>query len=167
MPPIHRTLKNVVKNYSYAEVKVREATSNDPWGPTTGLMAEIAELTFDLAAFTEIMTMVWKRINDHGKNWRHVYKSLILLEYLARFGQEGVVVQCRENLVLIKTLRDFQHVDDGKDQGLSVREKAKQLVALLTDDERFKNERARANNARVRFNGGTGVRNSSYCLLLN
>ena len=74
MPPIHRTLKNVVKNYSYAEVKVREATSNDPWGPSTSLMAEIAELTFDLAAMIEIMAMIWKRINDHGKNWRHVYK---------------------------------------------------------------------------------------------
>ena len=24
------------------------------------------------------MGMLWKRLNDHGKNWRHVYKVYIL-----------------------------------------------------------------------------------------
>lgn len=37
-----------------------------------------------------------------------------------------------------------------KDQGINVREKAKQLVALLKDDERLKNERARALKAKER-----------------
>lgn len=54
--------------------KVREATSNDPWGPSSSLMSEIADLTYNVVAFSEIMSMVWKRLNDHGKNWRHVYK---------------------------------------------------------------------------------------------
>lgn len=55
-------------------VKVREATSNDPWGPSSSLMSEIADLTFNVVAFAEVMGMVWKRLNDSGKNWRHVYK---------------------------------------------------------------------------------------------
>lgn len=55
-------------------LKVREATSNDPWGPSSSLMSEIADLTYNVVAFSEIMSMVWKRLNDHGKNWRHVYK---------------------------------------------------------------------------------------------
>ena len=38
--------KNVVYNYSEAEVKVREATSNDVWGPSAAVMREIAEYTF-------------------------------------------------------------------------------------------------------------------------
>ena len=25
-------------------------------------------------AYTHVMGMIWKRLNDHGKNWRHVYK---------------------------------------------------------------------------------------------
>lgn len=37
-----------------------------------------------------------------------------------------------------------------KDQGINVREKAKQLVALLKDDERLRNERARALKAKER-----------------
>lgn len=58
--------------------------SNDPWGPSTALMSEIADLTHNPLSFTEIMSMLWKRLNDHGKNWRHVYKSLVLLDYLIK-----------------------------------------------------------------------------------
>lgn len=36
---IQRNVKNVVKNYSQAQVMVREATSNDPWGPAATLMS--------------------------------------------------------------------------------------------------------------------------------
>lgn len=46
---------------------------------------------------------------------------------------------------------DFQYMEGSKDQGVNVREKAKQLVALLKDDERLRNERARALKAKERF----------------
>ena len=152
MPTIRRTLKNVVKNYSDAQVKVREATSNDPWGPSSTLMSEIADLTYNVVAFTEIMQMVWKRLNDDGKNWRHVYKSLMVLDYIIKTGSEKVAQQCKENFHAIKTLTSFQYIDmDNKDQGMNVREKAKQLVALLSDDERLKNERAKSLKAKERF----------------
>lgn len=34
---------NVVMNYSEIESKVREATNDDPWGPSGQLMGEIAK----------------------------------------------------------------------------------------------------------------------------
>ncbi|XP_033754489.1 epsin-2-like isoform X1 [Pecten maximus] len=151
MPPIRRTIKNVVRNYSEAQVKVREATSNDPWGPSSTLMGEIADLTYNVVAFTEVMQMIWKRLNDHGKNWRHVYKALVLLDYIIKTGSEKVAQQCKENIYAIQTLKDFQHKEDNRDQGMNVREKAKQLVALLKDDERLRNERAKALKAKERF----------------
>ncbi|KAK9981687.1 hypothetical protein ABG768_001211 [Culter alburnus] len=154
---LRRQVKNIVHNYSDAEIKVREATSNDPWGPSSSLMSEIAELTFSVVAFSEVMAMVWKRLNDHGKNWRHVYKALTLLDYLAKTGSERVAQQCRENAFTIQTLRDFQYVDrDGRDQGVNVREKAKQLVALLRDEERLRLERAQALKTKERM-AGSGV----------
>lgn len=125
-------------NFEYSQVKVREATSNDPWGPSSTLMAEIADLTYNVVAFSEIMQMIWKRTNDHGKNWRHVYKALLLLEYLIKTGSEKVAQQCKENIFSIQTLKDFQYMEEGKDQGVHVREKAKQMVILLKDDERLK-----------------------------
>ena len=30
------------------QVKVREATSNDPWGPSSTMMSEIADLTYNV-----------------------------------------------------------------------------------------------------------------------
>jgi epsin len=61
-----------------------------------------------------------------------------------------VAQQCKENIFAIQTLKDFQYFEEGKDQGMNVREKAKQLVTLLTSDERLRNERARALKARER-----------------
>lgn len=148
---IRRNMKNVVKNYSDAQVKVREATSNDPWGPSSTLMSEIADLTYNVVAFSEIMQMIWKRLNDHGKNWRHVYKALVLLEYLIKTGSEKVAQQCRENIFAIQTLKDFQYIEENKDQGMNVREKSKLLVALLKDEEKLKTERTRALKAKERF----------------
>ncbi|CAF0920493.1 unnamed protein product [Rotaria sordida] len=148
---IARGVRNVIYNYTDAQRKVRSATSNDAWGPSPALMHEIADLTDNVVAFSEIMPIIWKRLNDHGKNWRHVYKSLVLLDHLIKFGNERVSQQCKENIFAIQTLKDFQYVEDQKDQGFNVREKAKQLVALLKDDERLRNERRKAQEARERY----------------
>ncbi|XP_041633589.1 epsin-3 isoform X2 [Cheilinus undulatus] len=153
---LRRQMKNMVNNYTEAEIKVREATSNDPWGPPSSLMSEIADLTFNVVAFTEVMGMIWKRLNDHGKNWRHVYKAMTLLDYLIKTGSERVAKECRENIYTIQTLRDFQYIDrDGRDQGINVREKAKQLVSLLKDEEKLKRERSQALKTKTRMAGVT------------
>uniref|UniRef100_A0A8C7ZS83 Epsin 2 n=1 Tax=Oryzias sinensis TaxID=183150 RepID=A0A8C7ZS83_9TELE len=115
-------------------------------------MSEVADLTYNVVAFSEIMNMIWKRLNDHGKNWRHVYKALTLLDYLIKTGSERVALQCKENIFAIQTLKDFQYVDrDGKDQGINVREKSKQLVVLLKDEERLKAERSQALKTKERM----------------
>ena len=62
--------------------------------------------------------MLDKRLNDKGKNWRHVLKSLKVLDYCLHEGSELVVTWARKNIYIIKTLREFQYVDDdGKDVG--------------------------------------------------
>ncbi|XP_066470588.1 epsin-3 isoform X2 [Tiliqua scincoides] len=160
---LRRQVKNIVHNYSEAEIKVREATSNDPWGPPSSLMSEIADLTFNTVAFAEVMGMIWRRLNDSGKNWRHVYKALTLLDYLIKTGSEKVAHQCRENLYTIQTLKEFQYIDrDGKDQGINVREKVKQVMGLLKDEERLKQERAYALKTKERMSlEGMGISSSS------
>lgn len=68
--------------------------------------------------FYEIMDMLDKRMNDKGKNWRHVLKSLKVLDYCLHEGSELVVTWARKNIFIIKTLREFQHIDeDGRDVG--------------------------------------------------
>ena len=62
--------------------------------------------------------MLDKRLNDKGKNWRHVLKSLKVLDYCLHEGSELVVTWARKNIYIIKTLREFIYVDeDGRDVG--------------------------------------------------
>lgn len=148
-----RSVKNVVNNYTEAEVKVREATSNDPWGPSTTLLSEISSLTMNQVTFAEVMAMLWKRLGDHGKNWRHVIKSLTVLDYLCKNGPDRVVEQCKSNYYAIETLKNFSYIDakTGKDEGKNVRIKAENLAKMLKDDEMLKEERKKAKQTRQRF----------------
>lgn len=68
--------------------------------------------------FYEIVEMLDKRLNDKGKNWRHVLKSLKVVDYCLHEGSEQVVTWATKNLYIIKTLREFQYIDeDGRDVG--------------------------------------------------
>ena len=51
-----------------------------------------------------VMSMMWKRLNDMGKNWRHVYKSLLLLDYLLKTGAEHIVTEVKENKFAVQSL---------------------------------------------------------------
>ncbi|KAL8920272.1 MAG: hypothetical protein Q9208_006340 [Pyrenodesmia sp. 3 TL-2023] len=155
MSKVIRGVKNVTKGYSHVQVKVRNATSNDPWGPTGTDMSEIAYLTFnDANDFYEIMDMLDKRLNDKGKNWRHVLKSLKVLDYCLHEGSELVVTWARKNVYIIKTLREFQYVDeDGRDVGNNVRVSAKELTSLILDEERLRTERSDRKSWKSRVTG--------------
>lgn len=66
--------------------------------------------------------MLDKRLNDKGKNWRHVLKALKVLDYCLHEGSELVVTWARKNDYIIKTLNQFQYIDeDGRDVGLNGR----------------------------------------------
>ncbi|KAI7900574.1 uncharacterized protein BX663DRAFT_458225 [Cokeromyces recurvatus] len=147
-----RSIKNIAKGFSEIQIKVREATSNDPWGPSGTLMNEIAQYTYNEGDFIEIMDMIDKRLNDKGKNWRHVFKALLLLDYCLHVGSENVVLYAKENIYIVKTLREFQHVDEHKkDVGANVRQKAKDITNLLQDDNRLKEERRQRKGMRDRM----------------
>lgn len=69
-------------------------------------------------------------------------QCLTLLDYCLHAGSENVVIYFRDNLYVIKTLREFQFVDEyEKDQGANVRQKAKDIVNLLQDEARLRHER--------------------------
>jgi epsin len=58
----------------------------------------------------------------------------------------------RDNLYVIKTLKEFQYIDeDGKDQGANVRQKAKDITNLLQDEDRLREERRNRAHMRDRM----------------
>ncbi|CAL5056365.1 unnamed protein product [Urochloa decumbens] len=134
------------------EQKILDATSNEPWGPHGSLLADIAQATQNYHEYQMVMNIVWKRINDTGKNWRHVYKGLIVLDYLVAHGTERVIDDIREHAYQISALADFQYIDSsGRDQGSNVRRKSQSLVSLVNDKERIQEVRQKALATRDKY----------------
>ncbi|KAJ8266786.1 hypothetical protein GJAV_G00134680 [Gymnothorax javanicus] len=146
---------NVVMNYSEIESKVREATNDDPWGPSGQLMGEIAKSTFMYEQFPEVMNMLWGRmLKDNKKNWRRVYKALLLLAYLIRNGSERVVTSAREHIYDLRSMENYHYIDEnGKDQGINVRQKVKEMVEFVQDDDRLREERKKAKKNKDKYIG--------------
>ncbi|KAH6608866.1 ENTH-domain-containing protein [Trichoderma cornu-damae] len=151
-----RKAQNAVMNYTEMEAKVREATNNEPWGASSTLMQEIANGTFNYQQLNEIMPMIYRRFTEKSaEEWRQIYKSLQLLEFLIKHGSERVIDDARGHITLLKMLRQFHFIDqNGKDQGVNVRNRAKELAELLGDVDRIRSERKKA---RVTKNKYTGV----------
>lgn len=134
------------------EQKILDATSNEPWGPHGSLLAEIAQATHNHHEYQMIMNIVWKRVSDTGKNWRHVYKGLTVLDYLVAHGTERVIDDIREHAYQISALAEFQYIDSsGRDQGSNVRRKSQSLVSLVNDKERVQEVRQKALATRDKY----------------
>ncbi|TPX47949.1 hypothetical protein SeMB42_g03159 [Synchytrium endobioticum] len=160
-------VKNAVMNLSEYEIKVRDATGPENWGASSTLMMEISTGTFNYAHFTEIMDSIYKRFEEKGVTWRQIYKTLQLLEYLIKNGSERVVDNAREHGYDLRALTKFQYVDEkGKDQGINVRNRAKEIVDLLADTQKIKDERKKARINRSKYTGvasdGRSVESSQY-----
>lgn len=107
-------------NHSDIEIKIREATSDEPWGPHSSLMQEIAQMTFKYDMYSDVMSAMWKRVFQEKESWRSIYKSLLLLAYLIRNGSEKVAFSCRDHMYDLRGLVSFSYLDEkGKDQGLN------------------------------------------------
>ncbi|KAM0670039.1 hypothetical protein ACQRIU_000434 [Beauveria bassiana] len=153
-----RKAQNAVMNYTEMEAKVREATNNEPWGASSTTMQEIANGTFSYQTLNEIMPMIYRRFTEKSaEDWRQIYKALQLLEFLIKHGSERVVDDARGHITLLKMLRQFHFIDqNGKDQGINVRNRAKELAELLGDVERIRAERKKSRATKNKYTGVEG-----------
>ncbi|KAL5632657.1 hypothetical protein ACGC1H_005566 [Rhizoctonia solani] len=152
---MYNQAKNMVLNVSEMEAKVRDATNDDPWGASSTLMQEIAQGTFNFQHFNEIMPCIYSRFMEkEASQWRQIYKALQLLEYLIKHGSERVIDDARSHISMIKMLRNFHYIDDkAKDQGINVRNRAKEIAELLSDVEKIRLERRKAKANRNKYTG--------------
>lgn len=81
-----------------------------------------------------------------------MYKSLLVLEHLVKNGPYRICTELvnPDNMEIIENLRDsFDYIDArGRDHGLNVRHRAKELLALVQDKERLDMEREKASKLR-------------------
>ena len=118
-------------------------------------MQDIASCTFTYEAFPEVMGMLWKRmLHDERTNWRRIYKSLLLLDYLVKNGSERVVTSAREHVYDLRSLENYTHVDqNGKDQGINIRHKVTDMLEFIQDDDRLREERKKAKKNKDKYIG--------------
>ena len=80
-----------------------------------------------------------------------------MLEFLIKNGSERVIDDARSHLSLLKMLKQFHYIDqNGKDQGINVRNRSKELADLLSDVDRIRSERKKARTNRNKFGGVAG-----------
>ncbi|XP_061723472.1 telomere length regulation protein TEL2 homolog isoform X2 [Cydia pomonella] len=99
--------------------------------------------------------MLWRRmLYDNRSHFRRTYKCLLLLSYLVRNGSERVVTSAREHIYDLRSLENYTYVDDvGKDQGINVRHKVRELIDFIQDDDKLREERKKAKKNKDKYIG--------------
>ena len=99
--------------------------------------------------------MIYNRFTEKSaEEWRQIYKALQLMEFLIKNGSERVIDDARSHLSLLKMLKQFHFIDqNGKDQGINIRNRSKELSELLSDVERIRGERKKARATKNKYIG--------------
>ena len=141
-------------------MKLEEATNNDPWGPHGKLLAEIAAATYDYEGYMEIMSSLDARFQKaiaKPERWRLAYKSLLVLEHMAKHGDARCVDGLRKEGAMrtLGRLTEFKYVDPAsmKDHGINVRNRAELLRDFMQDPQRILEERTKARANRGKYTG--------------
>ncbi|EFJ39891.1 hypothetical protein VOLCADRAFT_100407 [Volvox carteri f. nagariensis] len=110
--------KALALNVTEIELKVLEATNEEPWGPHGQAMQEIARAAEDPEKYNLIMNVISERLQMRDENWRLCYKALLLLEYMVKHGPWRVVDELNRSVSSLERLRDdFEFKDpQGRDQ---------------------------------------------------
>jgi len=79
--------------------------------------------------------MLWLVTESHTATWRVIFNALMLLEHLIKNGLERCVDDARKHSHQLCSLNNFNYYEGMANQGIGVREKSKQIVELLADNE--------------------------------
>jgi epsin len=153
---------NQAKPKTDVEARVYEVLSHKNWGASGSLMNEIARDTYDMEKYQVIAVLMWDGMeNQRPAAWKIVFKSLTLLDHLVKNGAERCVDDARNHGHVLRSLGQFNYYEGTIDRGLGVREKSKQIMEILGDDDRIREERQKARKLREKFGnfskGSSGV----------
>ncbi|KAK2726451.1 uncharacterized protein LOC136032456 [Artemia franciscana] len=138
---IVREIKSFIRTDSFIKRIVLKATSNNSEGPSESQLSVIENnVRYSNDDLQEVMCTIFDRLNDERReNWRHVYKSLRVLEFLINKKIEGVIDECLKGLDRIRELCDISLGRDYLNQEKRIRELA---VKICTQLEEFKGHSA-------------------------
>lgn len=165
-----RFAQNVLVQYESYQVNIRRATNTDSWGPTTAHLNQILH-DRNSVSMLKIANYVLKRLMDHisikpknfyekarkdfinyGTEWRVVFKSLIVLEFLLLNVDDGIqldelkqAISAQENL-LRHDVELLYHIRSSNDNKVGIHErsiktKCRDVLTLLESGDMLTKER--------------------------
>lgn len=143
-------------------MQVYEALSSKNWGASTTLMHDIAGETFDYEKYSQIMKLIWQALENSARTWKLLFKTLTLIQFLIKNGNERVVEECRDHLHQIRPLQDYNYYESTVDKGSGVRDLSKAIVELLASNDAIRSEREKARQLRHKFTGVGSDGRGSY-----
>lgn len=144
----------VMKKKTPLQKKVEEATSNQNWGVPNSQLQEIAEATAHDEDAHYIIEEIWKGLQEKKcKFWRRIFKSLTLLESIILYGPEHVTGRVGDRLFAVTQLQNFSYMEEGKDKGAGIREKAIHISRLVKERSYYQENRATARENRRKMLG--------------
>lgn len=69
-------------------------------------------------------------------------------------GSERVVTSAREHIFDLRSLENYTFMDElGKDQGINIRHKVRELIDFIQDDDKLRDERKKAKKNKDKYIG--------------
>ncbi|EAS03841.2 ENTH domain protein (macronuclear) [Tetrahymena thermophila SB210] len=145
-------LKDRVNKTSQIEKLLQEATSKDNWQAHPKTLNTIAEYTNSSEEWNIISKYIWEKLYKSDKSQIVTFKTLVLIEHLLKNGSPRCIMEFKDELYKIKKLQDFKFYEGGEDKGSGVRQRSKNIVDLLTDEDKLDHERQTAKELREKMN---------------
>ena len=83
------------------------------------------------------MAHLWRKLNSKPKDWRKIYKTLTVFEYLIKNGAPRCVQDIKDELFKVRSFSDFSYSEGGVEKGQGIRDKARMIVDLLSDPNKL------------------------------
>lgn len=125
--------------HSPVELAIRNATLNDPWGPTGLQLNDLAKLTYTPQHLQTLVAMLTKRLSPQLKHWRGVLKLLTVVQFCLQAGLDAFVEWVtRAEHQVVEPLQRYRVSDfNGQEQGHTIRSKARQISRLVLTPARL------------------------------
>eukprot|EP01015_Nassula_variabilis_P036135 TRINITY_DN924_c0_g1_i6.p1 TRINITY_DN924_c0_g1~~TRINITY_DN924_c0_g1_i6.p1 ORF type:complete len:672 (+),score=132.04 TRINITY_DN924_c0_g1_i6:584-2599(+) len=97
------------------------------------------------------MKYIWKRLSQKDKQWRRILKTLNLVEYLLKNGSPRCLHEFKDEIYTLRSFQDYYLIEGEFDRGASIKERAKVVIDLLSDQQKLDREREQQRSLKGRL----------------
>ncbi|CAD8054499.1 unnamed protein product [Paramecium primaurelia] len=96
------------------------------------ILDQIAELSFQIEHYPKIINEIIKQLNTTNNTSNNILKTLIIIDYLLKYGCSGIIDDLKECIGLIRYYQEYK-VEFQEPLFQSIRQKAQNITIQLTN----------------------------------